>query len=74
MNEPPADAFEAQWEDQLVRWALTSPEERLAWLWQAKLFAAQALGAASLAGHQGSADSDEEPPPHAQDLGPQRVG
>jgi hypothetical protein len=43
------DSFEMHRREQLERWATTTPAERLAWLWQAKLFAAWALGAATRA-------------------------
>jgi anti-sigma factor RsiW len=44
------DPFEDRRREQLRRWAETTPAERLAWLWQAKLFAARALGAVKRAG------------------------
>lgn len=53
------ESFEAHRRAQLERWARTTPAERLAWLWQAKVFASRALGAASRAGR----DTAEEPPP-----------
>lgn len=40
------DAWQRHRAEQVARWASRSPAERLAWLWQAKEFAAQALGSA----------------------------
>ncbi len=38
--------WEAHAREQLLRWKQLTPAQRLAWLWQAKLFAQRALAAA----------------------------
>jgi hypothetical protein len=45
MTEQP-NAWEAHELEQLRNWQQLTPAERLAWLWQAKLFAQRALAAA----------------------------
>jgi len=41
-----ADAWRDRAREQLRAWRRLTPAQRLAWLWQAKLFARRALGAA----------------------------
>jgi hypothetical protein len=43
----PGEGFRVHEAEQLRRWRKLSPEERLDWLWQAKLFAERAARAAA---------------------------